>query len=233
MLPDVIEDAFSFETVWVRWRSIRTSWPDCRCDQVVLQISKQGLRKIGGQNGGSALKKTRNYLKYMKKNNSINPSLSAIRRIGLIAKLRSFRGLLAAFLIAAGTSATVADGQAKPVDEFVSAYRCMIVDHLLGIHERGNRSNSDNRYFILALTHSPQRFVQCLFHDIDTTLLCEASSGRYGLPPGQKHALVLSEEDSAALARLGFAPPHGVANYQQEIALGDPPDLEGVVANIL
>ena len=109
----------------------------------------------------------------------------------------------------------------------------MIVEHLLAIHERGNRSNPDNRYFILALTHHPQRFVQCIFHDIDTTLLCEASSGRYGPAPGQPHTLQLSAESAVVLTRLGFTEPHGIANYSQEIALGDPPDFEGTAELLL
>ena len=118
-------------------------------------------------------------------------------------------------------------------DAFVSGYRCMVVEHLLAIHERGNRSKDDNRYFIVAMSHNPQRFVQCIFHEIDTILYCEASSGRYGPAIGKPHSYSVSDEAEETLTRLGYKSPYVVANFGQEIALGDPPDFRSVADLLL
>jgi hypothetical protein len=123
--------------------------------------------------------------------------------------------------------------QVSAVDDFISSYRCMIVEHLLALHEHGSPSVEKDRYFILAMTNRPQRYVQCIFHDIDTALYCEASSGRYGPEPGKPHALSISEDSAAKLKHLGFTEPYGVTNYSREFALGNPPDFREVADVLL
>ena len=113
-------------------------------------------------------------------------------------------------------------------EEFVSTYRCMIVEQFKVISERGTKAKSENRYFILAMRDFPQGFVQCIFYEYDSKLLCEASSGRYGPSSGQPNSLTLSDESIAELGSLGFQEPFGVANFSEEIALGDPPDFDGI-----
>ena len=148
--------------------------------------------------------------------------------------IRRFRHRIAPIaLLLVIASSCWAGGQKSPLNEFVETYRCRVVQHLRAIHEHGTRSYSHNRYLILEMTHSPQRFVQCIFYEYDSKLLCEASSGRYKLPPGQQYAIELSREGTAALARLGYAPPFQVANYSQEVAFGDPPDLEAAARLML
>jgi hypothetical protein len=159
-----------------------------------------------------------------------NPSLSASCQLCLLQFLSC---VLACVLLSSAARAEDAQSQIDSVDEFVGAYRCMIVEQLLAIHEHGNPSKSDNRYFIVAMTHSPQRFVQCIFHDIDTIIFCEASSGRYGPRAGQPKTFETTPETDAALKRLGFSEPSGVANYEQEFPLGDPPDLESIAKLLL
>lgn len=118
-------------------------------------------------------------------------------------------------------AANVADAANDPLRQFIRDYRCMIVEHLKTIHERGQRSKSDNRYLILAMNHHPQRFVQCIFEEIDTKLYCEASSGRYST----SRSLTLSQAAVSDLEKLGFKPPHEIANFSKELALGSPPDF--------
>ena len=142
-------------------------------------------------------------------------SLSATCHMGpMIRRFRHRIAPIALLLVIA--SSCWAGGQKSPLNEFVETYRCRVVQHLRAIHEHGTRSYSHNRYLILEMTHSPQRFVQCIFYEYDSKLLCEASSGRYKLPPGQQYAIELSREGTAALARLGYAPPFQVANYSQD-----------------
>lgn len=122
---------------------------------------------------------------------------------------------------------------ATEIDAFISTYNCMLVEDLKTISERGDKGKSRNRYFIVDMRDAPQRFVQCIFVEFDTKLLCEASSGRYGPRPGDKDALVLSPDNEAALKSLGFDPPYKVANFRQEIALGQPPNFQEVARLLL
>ena len=66
-------------------------------------------------------------------------------------------------------------------------------------------------------------------------MLCEASSGRYGPVAGKSFHLEIDAERAAALKKLGFIapPPDKVENYKQELALGDPPDLERIARLML
>ena len=150
---------------------------------------------------------------------------------------KGFSGLRALAISVAGVvlsalsaSAWAGDHKETSLEDFIVTYRCMVIEHLKAIREHGSRATPENRYVILALQNSPQRFVQCIYHEYDSKLLCEASSGRFGPRAGQHHNLTLSQHAIERLHALGFEDPPGddVANFAQEIALGDPPDLESV-----
>lgn len=119
------------------------------------------------------------------------------------------------------------------LSQFISDYRCMVTAALKMVSERGVRGKSRDRFMIIDIAANPQRFVQCILVELDTKLLCEASSGRYGPPKGDKDALVLSSADESTLKSLGFESPYGVANFHQEISLGIPPDFESVASHLL
>ena len=119
------------------------------------------------------------------------------------------------------------------VDGFVSAYSCMVIEHLKAIHERGDRSKPGNRYLIVSMPNSLQKFVQCIFFDEDGKLLCEASSGRYGPPAGDKFHFEIDADADAALRQLQFEPPKGRANYQQQIAIHGTDDFSAVARMLL
>jgi len=64
---------------------------------------------------------------------------------------------------------------------FLTTYRCTVIERLQIIHD--NRERKMHRFLILALRFRPQNYVQCLFLDGDTRMLCEASSGFYATLP--------------------------------------------------
>jgi hypothetical protein len=132
------------------------------------------------------------------------------------------------------TATSVAGEKADTeIDAFISTFDCMLVEDLKTISERGDKGKSRNRFFVVDMRDAPQRFVQCIFVEFDTKLLCEASSGRYGPPPSDNDSLVLSPDNEAALKSLGFDPPYKIANFRQEIALGQPPDFREVAGLLL
>ncbi len=66
--------------------------------------------------------------------------------------------------------------------------------------------------FLVLSTGNPQAYVQCLFQDEDSWMLCEASSGRYS-----PRYLKLGSEQRIKLAVLGFDTLVRTGNYQQAI----------------
>jgi len=144
--------------------------------------------------------------------------------------------ILAAALLQLGLSTTgsvAEENTTTAIEDFISTYDCMLVENLKTISEHGDRGSSRDRFFVVDFQEPSQRFVQCLFFEFATKLLCEASSGRYGPAPSEEGALVLSQEDEAALKSLGFEAPYQVANFRQEIALGHPPNFREVAALVL
>jgi hypothetical protein len=165
---------------------------------------------------------------------------SRIEKLGVVAISSHWAGMVMMgsrrFLLAVPACLAFLMPAAAAGDDlksFVATYGCMVVEQFAAIHEQGDKSKSTNRYVILAMRHSPQRFAQCIFFDNDTMMLCEASSGRYGVPKGQLHNLEISSTGKSVLAELGFDEPEGVANYKREFALGQPPNLDSVAKLML
>lgn len=134
------------------------------------------------------------------------------------------RQFCAVLMIMTVPVAAAADGgTAASRNRFIARYRCALAARLDGIRRRGPAENARDRFIVIALRGEPQRYVQCLFHDRDTRMLCEASSGAYG-PTGQGR-LHLEPSARAALQALGYAQANPHVNFAREVELGDPPDV--------
>ncbi|MCJ2090434.1 hypothetical protein MKK88_31305 [Methylobacterium sp. E-005] len=114
-------------------------------------------------------------------------------------------------------------GMAASRSRFIAQYRCALAARLEEMHRRGPVEESRGRFIILALRDEPQRYVQCLFHDRDTRMLCEASSGAYG--PTGKGRLHLEPAARSALRALGYVQASPRESFAREVELGDPPDV--------
>lgn len=109
---------------------------------------------------------------------------------------------------------------------FIETNRCDIVERLYSIHLRGPRSTSQDRFLAVSPYGKSKYYVQCIFFDDDTKMLCEAVSGRYGSIeewPG-----LLSPAAEAALQALGFRLDDPNGNFAREIDIGTRPDLDRV-----
>jgi hypothetical protein len=149
----------------------------------------------------------------------------------LLARNRSSgtAALVAAALLIAGATPVQAADVPPTLQALADTYRCDIIDRLTRIAD-GDSSTSRNRYILLFPVSRPGAYVQCIFVESDTEILCEAASGAYGPrrpdgtpdpPPG----------DRARLAALGYASPPD-KNFQRRLPLGTEPDF-GRVADLI
>jgi hypothetical protein len=62
-------------------------------------------------------------------------------------------------------------------------YRCPLVDRLERLYEAGDPASDQDRFIAVTVPEHLHGYVQCMFHDKRTKVLCEASSGFYFDPP--------------------------------------------------
>jgi hypothetical protein len=126
---------------------------------------------------------------------------------------RQFRNLTGAILLCAGVAAPARGIEpSDDRDTFVSTYQCSIVDVLGRI--RAHKGGKD-RYLILAGRDNPAGYVQCLFHDEDQGLYCEAASGWWE-NVDHHPSLHFSPDQMAMLAKLGFSTDGSHGNFKQD-----------------
>jgi hypothetical protein len=95
------------------------------------------------------------------------------RRLGRVA----MRGILAMMLFLQTSASPAAKKEEPAPDEraitaFIEKWRCPVAAYLRRIHQLP-RTN-DDRYLILWAKRRPTLYVQCIFHDDDRQIYCEA-----------------------------------------------------------
>ena len=125
-------------------------------------------------------------------------------------------------LIAFGGIARARETVSPSLRAVLEAHLCEVQELLLRIH-RTDDPDMSARHLIIEPADHPEAYVQCRFEAGDSRMQCEAASGYYPVVedgPPRPHP-----GDAAALAALGFrSDPKG--NDAQDLALGEPPDLE-------
>jgi hypothetical protein len=119
---------------------------------------------------------------------------------------------------------TFAVEQLSKLERFLLDHRCAVLERLAYIHTHGDVAGP-NRFLVLEIKNFPQRYVQCLFLDKDSKILCEASSGFYFTKPDEPRQLRVKPRKEKILGRLGFSTDGTEGNYQRMIEFGTPPDL--------
>jgi hypothetical protein len=116
---------------------------------------------------------------------------------------------------------------------FLAAYRCNLVDRLERIYESGDPSDPMDRFIAVTVPRHPHGYVQCMFYDHQTKLLCEASSGYHYDKKGAPRTFWQSPETIAALASLGFSTDDSEGNFRVDFDVATPPDLNAIADLIL
>jgi hypothetical protein len=107
--------------------------------------------------------------------------------------------------------------------KFQSAFRCDVIERLKLIYATGDPINPLNRYLVIST--SSLDYVQCIFHDRNSRVRCEASSGYWTTKPGGERTVYKTPRTIAALARLGFDTNDSSGNFRVDRAVGQPIDF--------
>lgn len=141
------------------------------------------------------------------------------------------RGGTAGLVLALGAMAAIAQITGS-LRDFLIEYRCPVVDRLERIYEAGDPTSQRNRFLAVTNPGHPHGYVQCMFVENRTKILCEASSGFYFDPAGATRSFRLSLEAIAALGRLGFSTDDSEGNFQTLFDIAAPPDFN-VLADLI
>jgi hypothetical protein len=135
-------------------------------------------------------------------------------------------------LVLLSSTAACAEERAS-LRSLLVVYRCPVVDRLERVYDSGDRSGHKDRYLAVTVPEHPHGYVQCMFYDNATRLLCEASSGFYFDKPGEPRTFRLDAEAIAALGRLGFSTDDSQGNFRARWRVGRSPDFNAIADFIL
>jgi len=130
-------------------------------------------------------------------------------------------------------SLTVAAAQTGSLRALLIEYRCPVVDRLDRIYEHASLHDYLDRFLAVTLPEHPHGYVQCMFADGRTKILCEASSGFYYNKAGEPRTFYLAPAAIAALGRLGFSTDDSAGNFRYQASIGQQPDLNAIADLIL
>jgi hypothetical protein len=123
--------------------------------------------------------------------------------------------------------------EAGTYHDLLVQYRCPVVDRLEQIYGGGNPASSHGRFLAIAVPNANQAYVQCIFHDNNRKVYCEAASGFYDSGPGEARTFHQPAEVIAALGRLGFSTDDSKGNFSIDRDLANPPDFNTLADFIL
>ena len=111
-----------------------------------------------------------------------------------------------------------------PLVELLEKDRCPVADRLQRLTETGDPAQDHDRFIVVAMPAPRRGYVQCLFHDNETRVLCEAASGFTEAKPGEPRTVRLAPAKIAALGRLGVSTDDRAGNFAGDRAVAAPPD---------
>jgi hypothetical protein len=123
--------------------------------------------------------------------------------------------------------------EANTFHDLLVQYRCPVVDRLERIYGTGDPTSAQDRYIVVDIPFIEQSYVQCMFHDSNTKILCEAASGFYATKPGEARTFRQPATAVGALGRLGFSTDDSAGNFQIDLDVASPPDFNAIADFIL
>jgi hypothetical protein len=137
-------------------------------------------------------------------------------------------------LLTGAASMTMAAAQTtSSLRALLVQYRCPVVDRLDRIYEHRSPRDHLDRFLAVTLIGHPHGYVQCMFVENRTKLLCEASSGYYFDKKDAPRKFFQPPGSIAALGALGFSTDDSEGNFRYEADLGQTADLNAIADLIL
>ncbi|HET7804993.1 MAG TPA: hypothetical protein VFL53_12170 [Pseudolabrys sp.] len=122
---------------------------------------------------------------------------------------------------------------AEAYDSFrnlLSVYRYEVMHRLKRIYETGDRASDRDRFIAVTVPGHLHGYVQCIFHDHQTQIYCEASSGFYCDKEGEPRTFHQPQQRVDALAR---DIDDSAGNFKMDFGVGNPHDFNAIAAFIL
>lgn len=117
--------------------------------------------------------------------------------------------------------------------ELQVVYRCEVVQRLELIHATGDPTSTRNRFLAVTLPDIQHNYVQCIFHDRNRKIYCEASSGFWSTKENEVRTIRQPPATVAALAKLGFDTDDSAGNFKIDRDVGERPDFNALADFIL
>jgi hypothetical protein len=149
-----------------------------------------------------------------------------------MARLPSGLWKVAMTAMLAASTAAVAQ-EANSLRALRAKYLCQVVDRLERIHAHGDPTSDRDRFIAVTVPQHRHGYVQCIFFDQRSQMLCEASSGFYYDKEGAPRTFFHPPEVPQALGRLGFSTDDTKGNYRMEFEVGARPDFNAIADLIL
>lgn len=132
--------------------------------------------------------------------------------------------------------ALVANGSAYAADSFHDlqvAYRCEVVRRLERIYTTGDPASQRNRFIAITMSNNRGNYVQCMFHDNNSGVYCEAASGYWQTKEGAVRTAYQPPATIRAFAQLGFDTDDAKGNFNVDRDVGKPADFNAIADFIL
>src|SRR5512146_1245578 len=101
-----------------------------------------------------------------------------------IGCLRRRRPTIRRIILGVIASVAASQAAAESFHDLLVVYRCEVVRRLEQIYATGNPASDRNRFIAITVPGHPHGYVQCIFHDNQPGLYCEAASGFWYDKPG-------------------------------------------------
>lgn len=134
----------------------------------------------------------------------------------------------ATVLALAGVMTTAVAAAGGSFHDLLFNYRCEVVIRLEQIHASGDPAQDRDRFIAITVPGHAHGYVQCIFHDSQTGLYCEAASGYWFDQEGGPRTFRQPPEAIAALARLGFDTDDSQGNFSIDLPLAPRPDFNAL-----
>ncbi len=126
-------------------------------------------------------------------------------------KILSIIILVASFSASALAHAETGNDAAETLDKFLLINKCAVASMIQQIHQHA--PTDDHMRYLILEAEGTNGYVQCVMHDNDTAIYCEAASGYYF------KSLKISASGLSTIARHGFSTDASKGNFNFDVPI--------------